>query len=137
MSAAVQCFCFRCSKIEVVSPPARMPLRWAYVESSRQTSVEGLEDTQATEGAMLCPECFEAFGNFMQRDAPPELEEALEENKRLRGLIDDVETIFDRDVALNICPWCDASDAGLATGTQIKHADDCPAFTPDGEVKTQ
>lgn len=60
-------------------------------------------------------------------DAPPEVTlELIVEVERLRGIIRWVEQSGGCDH--NSCPWC-----GL--GIYGDHADDCPAFTREGEVK--
>lgn len=46
---------------------------------------------------------------------------------RLRALVKDAERVD------GYCPWCGCCPN--YSGGDITHADDCPAFTPEGEVR--
>lgn len=64
-----------------------------------------------------------------------EIERLEQDNARLRALIKEAEWNGiggERGMECNVCPWCD-EDAF----TKHRHDDtyQCPAFTPEGEVK--
>jgi hypothetical protein len=59
-------------------------------------------------------------------DADEDRDALLAEVRRLRGLIKRVEEV-DNDFGTMFCPWC--------VGCAKDHAADCPAFTPDGDVR--
>lgn len=67
----------------------------------------------------------------------------LAEVKRLRGLVKDAQARgcnCGMDTELEGCPWCfgeprrDSSGYVSDPGV-IAHTDDCPAFTPEGDVR--
>ena len=58
-----------------------------------------------------------------------DLKYADEEIARLRALVDGAE--FGGQYNLGRCPWCGAQ----AERDNETHRDDCPAFTPEGEVR--
>lgn len=58
------------------------------------------------------------------RDRIAELEA---ENRYLRDLVESA-TSWLPESEKPCCPWCDTTHSG--------HADTCPAFTPDGQVRT-
>lgn len=58
------------------------------------------------------------------RSLAEEIRRLQQDNARLRALIKKAER---SGACLDECPWC-----GFAGDT---HASDCPAFTPEGEVK--
>lgn len=64
----------------------------------------------------------------------PRLRKLFDEVERLRGLIKGAELTSRPDPVRGVafgCPWCD-----LYCGKdRMRHASDCPAFTPDGDVK--
>lgn len=57
-----------------------------------------------------------------------------EDNARLRTLIKDTEHA-DTHRGDWWCPWCQMRLVSGATDDPLRHTDDCPAFTPTGEVK--
>ena len=69
------------------------------------------------------------------------LEAALKDNTRLRALIKQVEAHAvdgeDASQSTGVCPWCGSwrMDVGVASFQPRQHADDCPAFTPEGVVR--
>ena len=57
------------------------------------------------------------------------------DNARLRALIKEAEWRggdVDGDIS---CPWCGESRDNYAGHPGGKHTNDCPAFTPEGQVK--
>jgi ATP/maltotriose-dependent transcriptional regulator MalT len=50
------------------------------------------------------------------------------DNKRLRALIKAAQWAAEHHDSEGVCPWCER-------GSLRKHADTCPAFTPEGEVR--
>lgn len=55
---------------------------------------------------------------------------AIAEIRRLRGLLKDAECGTE-----DKCAWCGAMRIDMLPDLSKPHTDDCPAFTPDGEVK--
>lgn len=64
----------------------------------------------------------------MYTQIPWPVDNLIVEIKRLRALIKDVESCvyMSHGYAPTLCPWCMCEDS---------HALDCPAFTPEGDVK--
>ena len=68
--------------------------------------------------------------DYKLRDAVIDEVEALQaDNARLRAVIKEAEKSGDRPGAYPMCPWCQSEP-----GDKDRHAD-CPAFTPEGEVR--
>lgn len=68
--------------------------------------------------------------DYKLRDAVIDEVEALQaDNARLRAVIKEAEKSGDRPGAYPTCPWCQSEP-----GDKDRHAD-CPAFTPEGEVR--
>lgn len=77
----------------------------------------------------------------MSEWATDRIEEFEADNARLRALIKQAEWKAEWSEEGGECPWCEALQRQLRYGNGRpvektgKHAADCPAFTPEGEVK--